>query len=244
LPQSQPKQPSSSSISSRLQSTAPPTQIKISEPTSSKLPTSNPLKSSNFILPKTNNLAIWLFLALLIFTGLIFLAYKLFNQSAISPLAIPISEPLIELPKLKEQLVKPNLPEETINQQIALDVVRKWLAAKSKATGPEYDLEPLSQVLTGNLLNRWRSEGYTLRNKNAYRRYEHTVAIESVATDAQNSNRGFVVARIKEKSQYYSSGALNNKLSYEEELLVKYGLVKQGDNWLIQDVQVIEEKAN
>ena len=243
-PEPKPTQHQPSSSSRPSQSTSPSTKIKVSSPTSTKPPATTPLKLSKFTLLKTNDLVIWLFLGLLIFAGLIFLAYKLFIQSATSSLAIPISEPLIELPKPKEELVKPNISPETINQQIALDVIRKWLAAKSKATGPEYDLEPLSQILTGNLLNRWRSEGYTLRNRNAHRRYEHTVAIESVATDPQNSQRGIVIARIKEKSQYYSNGALNNSRSYEEELLVQYGLVKQGDDWFIQDVEVIDEKAN
>lgn len=199
-------------------------------------------KSTNVITTNNNDKVIWLFLGLLLFTGLLFLAYKLFTKPTYSSLEIPISESLIELPPPKEELVKPVIPEDIFNQQIALDVVRKWLSAKSDATGPEYNLESLNKVLVEPLLSRWRAEGNTLRNKNAHRRYEHTVAIESAETDPQNPNRGIATARIKEKSQYYGSGALNNSLSYEEELLVKYGFIKQGDNWFIQDVEVLEQK--
>ncbi len=240
-----PQQPSPvSSSSNRPQTPQKSTNVRVSSPVAPKPPTTIQPKSHNIKLANTNDRLIWIFLGLLSFTGLIFLAYKLFSKPAISSLAIPISEPLIELAKPRQELVKPVIPEDNINQQIALNVIRKWLAAKSKATGPEYDLEPLSKVLTGNLLGRWRSESYTLRNRNAHRRYEHTVAIESVKADPQNSNRGTVVARIKEKSQYYSNGALNNSRSYEEELLVKYGLVKKGDDWFIKDVAVIKEKNN
>ena len=54
----------------------------------------------------------------------------------------------------------------------------------------------------------------------------------------QNINQGIIRALVKEKSQYYLNGSLLSKLSYNDNLVVDYLLVKEGNQWLIQGVKV------
>ena len=203
--------------------------------------TSNGIKQkfsfTNFLANKQKLMGVSL--VFFLFLGLIFFAYKLLTRPPMSSLQISLTEPLLELPPDNGGLVEPSLAENSLDQQIAMDVIRKWLSAKVLATGPEYNLAPLDEILTEPLLSRWRATSNSLRNKNAYHRYEHSIAIESVESNPSNPNTGTAIARVKEKSQYYRNGALNQSISYQEELLVKYSLIRKGNNWLIQEIKVI-----
>lgn len=187
-----------------------------------------------------NSLIIGSLLGLLFLIAITFGASKLLlsPRSSEDKLQISLSEPLIELPPTDGEIVTQNTGK--LDQVTATKIVNQWLNAKVQATGPDYDSSELTKILTEPQLSRWVSNSRDLRNKNAYRRYEHQAKIESHQVNPQDETQGIITAKIGEKSQYYRNGALIPSLSYEEDLLVKYELVKDGDQWLIKNIQIIK----
>lgn len=187
-----------------------------------------------------NNLIIWSLFGFLFLIAIAFGASKLLLSPEFSKnkLQISLSQPLIELPPTNEEILDPNMGK--LDQTTAIEIVNQWLNAKAIATGPEYNSDELTKILTEPQLSRWVVNSRDLRNKNAYKRYEHQVNVESVKIDPKNVNQGIITAKIGEKAQYYGNGALIPSLSYQEELLVKYELVKNGDRWLIKNIKVIK----
>lgn len=185
-----------------------------------------------------NSLIIGSLLGLLFLIAIAFGASKLLLSPQFSKdkLQISISEPLIELPPTDEKIEN----TDKLDQDTALKIVNQWLNAKAQATGPEYNSGELTKILTEPQLSRWVANSRDLRNKNAYKRYEHQVKVESAKVNPQDVTQGIVTAKISEKSQYYRNGALIPSLSYEEALLVKYELIKDGDRWLIKNSQIIK----
>ncbi|MBE9223133.1 ARC6/PARC6 family protein, partial [Cyanobacterium stanieri LEGE 03274] len=165
------------------------------------------------------------------------LFYRVFNQSRTNELQLSLGQSLIELP---EELAVDNqsIPE-TLSANTALEVVNGWLDAKALATGPDYNLGALENVLADPFLSIWRSNVNNLRSQNAYRRYEHGVTIEEVNLNPQNNLEANVTARVRENSQYFNNGQLNSQQSYDSNLLVRYDLIKINNRWLIRNSQII-----
>ena len=153
-------------------------------------------------------------------------------------LEISLTESLIE-----EYLPPP--PEENIlgklDKNSALEIIKQWLKAKSVATGPDYNMSELKKILTNPLLSKWEGNSRDLRNSNAYRRYEHQLSIESAEANPQNTTEGVITARVQEKSQYYRNGALIPSLSYQDNLLIRYYLIKENNQWFIKDVKILKK---
>lgn len=190
-------------------------------------------------LDKDNNnlfLIIASVILLLLFGSIgVFASRMLFKgETKITKLEISLSEPLIELPSL------PPPPVETgkLNNETALKIINQWLKAKVNATGPEYNASELSKILTEPLLSKWVGNSRDLRSRNAYRRYEHKVSIESAEVNPQNATQGVITAKVEEKSQYYRNGALVPSLSYQDNLSLTYDVIKNGNQWLIKDVKI------
>jgi hypothetical protein len=186
---------------------------------------------------------LWVFL--IIISGLLLLGIYnfIFNQkkTALPSLNLKISEPPVDISLESAQNFATLQQQRNLNNQTALPVIQNWLLAKSKATGPEYNLDEFNQVLTEPLLSYWRSNAVYLQKRNAYRRYQHSVVIESVKVNPNNSNQGIIIAKVKENSQYYQNGRLNSSKSYEDDLKIQYNLIKQNDSWLIKDIKVIKK---
>ena len=64
--------------------------------------------------------------------------------------------------------------------------------------------------------------------------------MKSAKVDPSNSNKAIVEAEVKETAQHYQSGQLDNVQSYDDNLLVRYQLVRQGEKWLIQNAEVLK----
>jgi ARC6-like, IMS domain/DnaJ domain len=191
-------------------------------------------------LGNNNNLIIWSLFSFLFLIALAFGASKLLLSPEFSKnkLQISLSEPLIELPPINEEIV--NLNKGKLDQTTAIEIINQWLKAKAIATGPEYNSGELAKILTEPQLSRWVVNSRDLRNKNAYKRYEHQIKIESAKVDPKDVSQGIITANIGEKTQYYKNGALIPSLSDQEDLLVRYELVKNGDRWLIKNIKVIK----
>ncbi|WP_017295431.1 IMS domain-containing protein [Geminocystis herdmanii] len=195
--------------------------------------------SADTDLDKDNNnqfLIIASVILLLLFGSIgVFASRMLFKgETEIIKLEISLSEPLIELPSL----TPPPMETGKLNNDTALEIINQWLKAKVNATGPEYNTSELSKILTEPLLSKWVGNSRDLRSRNAYRRYEHKVSIESAEVNPQDETQGVITAKVEEKSQYYRNGALVPSLSYQDNLSLTYDVIKNGNQWLIKDVKI------
>ncbi len=166
------------------------------------------------------------------------------TQEARSPLAelqgenllIQLHQPPVEIPSLDAQMI---LPAGTLNQEGAQQIIQAWLSSKSQAFGTKHQIDQLNTILTDPLLATWRERAENLKASQDYWQYQHQVQIKSLKTDAQNSDRALVEAMVQETAKYYQKGQPDQKRSYDENLHVRYELVRQSNQWLIQAIQVL-----
>ncbi|MGL5833058.1 MAG: ARC6/PARC6 family protein [Waterburya sp.] len=191
----------------------------------------------------------WLFVASLIL-GVGTLSY-LGAKAMLSPpskttqdgqLAITLHQPSVKLPEPKSQSVvakpKPK-PVPTITEQ-SRQAIQGWLTSKSAAFGKEHQIDSLNSILAEPLLTTWRDRAKTYQQENIYREYRHEIIMRSAKIDPQDSNKATVEAEVKETAKHYQSGQLDNTQSYDDNLLVRYQLTRQGEKWLIQTTEVLK----
>ncbi len=188
----------------------------------------------------------WLFLiSLVLGVGTIgFITTKLFLDSSWKTatqeeqLTISVSIPPVELPPLKAQIpaVKPKLTFADRSKQ----VIQTWLDSKSAAFGKEHQIEALNQILVPPLLTTWRGRARDYQQNNAYREYQHNIKMRSAAIDQDNPNLATVEAEVREIVKHYQAGQLQESKSYDDNLLVRYQLIRQQDKWLIKDAKVLK----
>lgn len=184
----------------------------------------------------------WLFIFSLIFgfgaVGL--MAMKLFlTPSSPEQLAVSLAQPALEIPPVaKPKPVAPK-PKLTFTDK-SEEIIQKWLTSKSSAFGQEHKIDQLDSILAEPLLATWRDRATTYQRTNSYREYEHQVTMRSAQIDPNNSKKAVVEAEVKEIAKHYQGGQLDNAQSYDDNLLVRYHLILQGENWLIQNAEVLK----
>ncbi|WP_036480294.1 ARC6/PARC6 family protein [Myxosarcina sp. GI1] len=175
-----------------------------------------------------------------------FAAMKLFlarsSQTAAteteSQLFITIDRPLFELPQARAE-TSSTPPQPTFTNE-AKEVVARWLDSKSAAFGEEHQVEKLNEVLIGSLLTSWRDRALSDSQNNIYREYDHKLEIESAVVNSDNPQQATVTAKVKETARFYQQGNLDSSQSYDDDLLVQYSLVRQGNKWMIAGSEVLE----
>jgi hypothetical protein len=167
-------------------------------------------------------------------------------------LIIKLNESLIKLPpktpqtaEKKEALVKPKQSpqtntDSTLNNLVAQQVVQKWLDGKAKAFGSEHQVDSLKTILTEPILSEWRDRAVKYQQSNSYRKYQHTLNIRSYTQDKQNPNKAVIEAQVKETAQHYQGTQLDQSQSYDDDLIVRYEIIRQGEQWLIQNISVVK----
>ncbi|MEM8721835.1 MAG: IMS domain-containing protein [Cyanobacteria bacterium P01_G01_bin.39] len=191
----------------------------------------------------------WLFVFGLIFGvgALGFVVTKLFlsprPQIATQPqLAIAISNPAVTIPPKKESkktVVAAPKPKPTLINQ-SQQVIQTWLQSKSAAFGQEHQIDQLNQILAEPLLTTWRERAKIYQQENLYREYEHKITMRSAKINPQDRNQATVEAEVKEVAKHYQSGTLDQSQSYDDNLLVRYQLVRQQGKWLINQAEVLK----
>jgi hypothetical protein len=190
----------------------------------------------------------WLFIfGLIMGVGAIgFVATKLFlnpsYQTAQAELAIAVAQPAIELPPPPAKpspAPAPAKPKVTFNDK-SQQVIQKWLESKSAAFGKEHKTEALTGILAEPLLTTWRDRSVIYQQDNTYREYQHQIKLRSAKIDPQNPSQATVEAEVQENARHYRSGQLDNAQSYNDNLLVRYKLILKGENWLIQNAEVLK----
>jgi curved DNA-binding protein CbpA len=151
-----------------------------------------------------------------------------------SPVEIPTSTPTpIESPTTTSAT-------ETLTTDTAQEVVQTWLDTKAKARGKERQIDQLANILTQPALNDQKTRAEGDRQSNSYWQYEHSFSIKSVRLDPQRSDRATINASVTEKAQLYQGSKPKRSGSRNDELSVSYGVIKQGDRWLIREIKVVD----
>ncbi|MDZ8030882.1 IMS domain-containing protein [Nostoc sp. DedSLP04] len=158
------------------------------------------------------------------------------RPAPVSQLFVQINQPPISIPD-------PNSPPQGLDGSLtdaaAEEIIRTWLSTKAEALGPNHEIDNLEQILTGSALSQWRAIAQQARSDNRYRKYEHSVKVESVEKIDLFADRAAVVATVKEATQLYENGQFKN--SSNENLRVRYDLIRQRGKWRIQSASVVNQ---
>ncbi|MEG4230684.1 IMS domain-containing protein [Microcoleus sp. Pol11C3] len=176
-------------------------------------------------------LLLWLILSLL--------------ASAIQALSPKEPEPLVGLEAPPIEIPTVSVAPEPIaaasgamTETAARDLVQSWLSAKAAALGPKHTVEELKQVLTEPALSRWQLMAEAQQRNNAHQRYIHKLQVNGVTTNPTNPDRAQVEAQVSEKAEVFDRSQLVS--SRNENLRVRYDLIRQEGQWRIMDWQVIK----
>ncbi|MEH2420039.1 MAG: IMS domain-containing protein [Nostoc sp.] len=151
-----------------------------------------------------------------------------------SQLFIQINQPPISIPDPNSKLQSLEGP---LTDATAEEVIRTWLSTKAEALGPNHEINNLEQILTGSALSQWRLIAQQDRSDNRYRKYDHSLKVESVEKIDLFADRAAVKATVKEVTQLYENGQFQN--SSNENLRVRYDLIRERGKWRIQSTSVV-----
>ncbi|MEH2282358.1 MAG: IMS domain-containing protein [Nostoc sp.] len=151
-------------------------------------------------------------------------------------LFVQINQPPISIPDPNS---KPQSLDGPLGDATAEEVILTWLSTKAEALGPNHEINNLEQILTGSALSQWRLVAQQDKLDNRYRKYEHSVKVESVEKIELFADRAAVVATVKEVTQLYENGQFKN--SSNENLRVRYDLIRQRGKWRIQSTSVVNQ---
>ncbi len=189
----------------------------------------------------------WLFIFGLIFgVGTIgYVTTKLFltpDIKTVKPtqLAIAVSQPAIQIPPKEKKKPVAAKPKKLTFADQSKQLIQTWLSSKSAAFGKEHQIDQLNKILAEPLLTTWRERAIAYQQENSYREYEHQVTLRSAEIDPNDQNKATIEAEVKEVAKHYQSGNLDNSQSYDDNLLVRYQLLRKGRKWLINDAEVLK----
>lgn len=201
---------------------------------------------NNFVQTKQIRL---LLLALSGVVGIIFLGFlatKTYGwfQQTINPAPllegeqprVLLNEPLFTDASLEAPIAADGL----LTKESAQDVIQEWLVTKALAFSSQHQADELKQILVEPALSQWQQRVENDRTSNRYRQFRHELVVNSVETDAAKSDRAQVIATVNEVAQVYTGDRLDEDMSYDEKLQVRYNLVRQSDRWQIQDMAVLK----
>lgn len=149
--------------------------------------------------------------------------------------SVALHRPLVDIPSADAQMVTAT---GMLTPEGAQQVVETWLYSKSQAFGQDHNIESLNKILANPILSRWKRQAQQLQQNQNYWTYEHEVNINSFKPNSNNPNQAVVDANVQESAQYYQGNRVSR--SYNDNLRVRYDLVRQGDRWMIQEINVIK----
>jgi hypothetical protein len=145
-----------------------------------------------------------------------------------------VHQPLIDIPAADAQIILSNGP---LTSEGAKQLIELWLSSKSDAFGEKHQIESFNRILGDSLLSLWSDRAAKLKQTQTYWNYQHKVEIKSLKTSQNKPNQATVEANVQELAKSYKNGQLGR--SYDDNLRVRYDLIREKDRWLIQDIQVI-----
>ena len=205
-------------------------------------------RRSNSNSPRLDRL---LFLAAIGMVGILLLAFlanwllkgRSAQPSVASSVAAPAAVPALKKlePVLTNKVMQPATPTSgTLNTEGALVVVKNWLTVKAAAMGEAHTTDQLPKVLVGSALSQWQTWADQEKVGSSYLKYEHSdVAVDSVEVSPDNPDQAIVKAKVVEKKEAYVDGKLDPATSSPANLQIRYTLVRQNGQWLIQAIEPI-----
>ncbi|MBD2529686.1 DUF4101 domain-containing protein [Nostoc flagelliforme FACHB-838] len=151
-------------------------------------------------------------------------------------LFVQINQPPISIPDPNS---KPQATDGPLTNATAEEVIRTWFSTKAAALGPNHEINNLDQILTGSALFQWRLIAQQYRSDNRYGKYDHSLKIESVEKIDLFADRAAVEATVKEVAQFYENGQF--KRSSNDNLRVRYDLIRERGKWRIQSTSVVNQ---
>ena len=150
-------------------------------------------------------------------------------------LAIQLNQPPITIPDPNSE---PESSTEELTKETAKEVIETWLSAKTSALGQKHDIDGLKEILTGAVLSQWQSVAQQEQEEKRYRQYKHNLEIVAVSKKGTDKDYVSVDAKVQEVTQFYQNS--QQKKSSNENLRVRYDLVRKEGKWLIQRMSVIQ----
>jgi hypothetical protein len=150
---------------------------------------------------------------------------------------VQLSQPPVPIPEAGSQIMAPDGP---LTEETAQQVIQAWLSTKALALGSEHQVDQFKQILTEPALTSWQQRAETAKQDNSYWQYKHAVKVNSVKTNAANPDQARVEAAVNESAQLYQGSQLNQGASYNDNLRVRYELVRKEGRWLIKDMAVVK----
>ncbi len=147
---------------------------------------------------------------------------------------VQLDRPPIEIPQPNRVSLASSGP---ITKEVAQLAIQSWLDIKASALGPNHQIEKLPNILVEPALSRWLPTANALKREKSYRNYKHDLEIKSVKMSNTNANEAQVDAQVRERVEFYENGRLTN--SDNENLLVRYNLVRQNEKWQISNWKVL-----
>ena len=149
------------------------------------------------------------------------------------PMDLEIGEPPIALSESSDATASVAADDA---EGIAAATIDRWLEIKRGAYSSSYDIDELSNILTGSALSVTEARLEETQANNLYTDYTHgPVEILSVspedATDAENLS---VQATVEEAGIFFEDGEQVSEGSTDEVVTASYELVKEGNQWLIE----------
>lgn len=147
---------------------------------------------------------------------------------------VQLDKPPLEIPAPNQVSLAASGP---ITEEVARLVIQSWLNTKAAALGPNHQVEQLPNILVEPALSRWLPTANALKRENSYRKYEHSLEIKNFKMSDTNADQAQVDAQVGEKAEFYDNGRLTS--SQNDNLLVRYSLVRQDGKWQIRDWDVL-----
>lgn len=171
--------------------------------------------------------------------ALFFLGSRLTRAaSGSAPEVVPLTPAFATVPTKVEPVVTALAPQGPLTEQQAQEVVETWLRTKSAAFGENHEVTKLSDILVDPALSQWQARAEEARRDGWYFVYNHSVQITSVTPSEEDDNVVEVIAAVVETAKLHEDGEIDLERSYDSNLQVRYELLKQGDQWRIQDTSV------
>jgi hypothetical protein len=152
--------------------------------------------------------------------------------------AISLESPVVAIPEETED-VAPNAAQGALTEERAREIITMWLSVKTKALGEEHQIALLESILTEPILGTWRDTAESLEQENAHREYDHSVRVENVDFNADAPNMARVDVAVRETARAFRGGQPDASESYDDNLRVRYELVRQNDLWRIRSMTVL-----
>ncbi|NJN21706.1 MAG: DUF4101 domain-containing protein [Leptolyngbya sp. RL_3_1] len=149
-------------------------------------------------------------------------------------LDVQLSEPPVEIPTAPEPAAEIGV------QDMAKRAIDDWLAAKRAALGESHNIDELNTILLEPALSQWRNRAESGIRENWYWEYTHSVEVLKVDPEDPAADALTVDAEVTEQANFYELGVRDLSASYDETLTMRYELVRQDGNWLIQAMNKLD----